>query len=146
MVSGLVLLADLASKHVALTSLSPYEPYPLTFFFNLTLAFNRGAAFSLLSTGSGWQTLFFLAIALVVSAVMLVWLFRLKSWEWITALAIGLVLGGAWGNVVDRFRFGYVIDFLDIHLAGYHWPTFNVADSAITVGALLLMWVNLKER
>lgn len=108
-------------------------------FFNLRLAFNRGAAFSFLSDAGGWQRWFFTALAVLVSIVILVWLKRLDGQEKWTAAGLSLVLGGAIGNVIDRIAFGYVTDFLDVFYQGWHWPTFNVADAAISVGAAILV-------
>ena len=112
-------------------------------FFNLVLVRNRGAAFSFLSSASGWQRELFIAIALIASA-WIVYLLRRYSRQTLFCFALSLILGGAIGNVIDRVLFGAVIDFLDFHVAGYHWPAFNVADSAITCGAALLVWESLR--
>lgn len=134
-----VVLGDLLTKHLALENLLPYQAVPITSFFNITLAFNKGAAFSFLNSASGWQNVFFISIGFVISVVLLVWLYKLtKSEKW-QGLAIGLILGGAWGNLYDRFQFGYVIDFLDVHIGEHHWPIFNIADSAICIGAFLML-------
>ncbi|MBI1988606.1 MAG: lipoprotein signal peptidase [Betaproteobacteria bacterium] len=114
-------------------------------FFNLVLVRNRGAAFSLFSSASGWQREFFIAIA-VIASVWVVYLLRRHPRESLFCLALSLILGGAIGNVIDRVLFGAVIDFLDFHVAGYHWPAFNVADSAITCGAALLIWDGFRPR
>ena len=106
---------------------------------NLTLAHNSGAAFSFLAQAGGWQRWFFAAIACVVSLVLVVWLVRLPAEKVLLALGISLLLGGAVGNLYDRILLGYVIDFLDVYYGTYHWPAFNVADSAITAGAGLLL-------
>jgi signal peptidase II len=107
--------------------------------FNLTLAHNYGAAFSFLADQSGWQRWFFAALALIVSSGLSVWLLRLApSQKWLAA-AIALLVGGAVGNLYDRVLFGYVVDFLDAYYGQYHWPVFNVADSAICIGAALLL-------
>ena len=113
-------------------------------FFNLVLVHNRGAAFSLLSSASGWQRELFIAIALIASA-WVVYLLRRYPRQMLFCFALSLILGGAIGNVIDRVLFGAVIDFLDFHLGGYHWPAFNVADSAITCGAALLVWDGLRS-
>jgi len=112
-------------------------------FFNLVLVRNRGAAFSFLSSAAGWQRELFIAIALIASA-WIVYLLRRYSRQTLFCFALSLILGGAIGNVIDRVLFGAVIDFLDFHVAGYHWPAFNVADSAITCGAALLVWESLR--
>ena len=106
------------------------------------LAFNPGAAFSFLSDAGGWQRWFFTALALGVSG-WIVSLLRKHSSEFRLSLALTLVLGGALGNVIDRVRFGAVVDFVQWHVAGFYWPAFNVADSAITLGAILLVWDQL---
>ena len=113
-------------------------------FFNLVLVRNRGAAFSFLSSAAGWQRELFIAIALIAST-WIVYLLRRYSRQTLFCFALSLILGGAIGNVIDRVLFGAVIDFLDFHVAGYHWPAFNVADSAITCGAALLVWEGLRS-
>lgn len=133
-----VIVADFVTKLAVLQNLRPGETIELTSFFNLVLVFNRGAAFSFLSDAGGWQRWFFTVLALTISAWIVVML-RRHAGERLLPLALSLVLGGALGNVVDRLRFGVVVDFLDVHVAGWHWPAFNVADSAITVGAVLLV-------
>ncbi len=138
-VSVVVCLMDFVSKHYALTQLAPYQPRAVTSFFNLTLAFNKGAAFSLLNSASGWQNVFFIGIGCVISVVLIVWLYRLSLAEKWQGLAISLILGGAWGNIYDRFQYGFVIDFLDVYMGQYHWPIFNLADSAICIGAALML-------
>ena len=117
----------------------------VTPFFNLVLVYNRGAAFSFLSSASGWQREFFIILALIASA-WIVYLLRRYPGQTLFCLALSLILGGALGNVLDRLLVGAVVDFLDFHVAGYHWPAFNVADSAITCGAALLIWDGLRPR
>ncbi len=137
-----IVLFDQLSKHWINIWMSPGESIPITPFFNLVYVFNPGAAFSFLSDASGWQRFFFTGVALAVSSwiVYLLWKHpgRLRF-----NVALGLILGGAIGNVIDRVTIGAVIDFLDVHVMGYHWPAFNVADSAITCGAVLLIWDSL---
>ena len=133
-----VIVLDQASKWSVLARFRPGEALELTGFFNLVLVFNKGAAFSFLSAASGWQTLFFLAIALGAALAVSVLLLRSTGTR-LFRFALALILGGALGNAVDRLRFGQVVDFLDFHVGAWHWPAFNVADSAITVGALLLI-------
>ncbi len=130
---------DQATKLAADAYLAPYRPRPLLPFFNLTLMYNEGAAFSFLSEAGGWQRWFFIALSSVVSVVLLVWLLRLPREERWLALALTLVLAGALGNLIDRVAYGHVIDFLDFYVGRWHWPAFNVADSAISVGAVLLV-------
>lgn len=138
-VSALVLALDQASKLVAESMLVLHEPVVLLPVLAITKAYNTGAAFSFLADAPGWQRWFFIGLATLVSVVLLVWLSRLKAHERWQALALALVLGGAVGNLVDRVVYGYVIDFIDVYYGSWHWPTFNVADSAITVGAGLLL-------
>ena len=103
--------------------------------FNLTLQHNTGAAFSFLSDAGGWQRYFFSGIAVVISVALVIWLYRLPAKQWLLALSLGLILGGALGNLWDRLVLGYVVDFISVHYRGWYFPAFNIADSAITVGA-----------
>lgn len=132
-----VLLLDQATKQLALEQLTLHEPVALLPFLNLTLVFNKGAAFGFLSSASGWQNVFFIIVALVACGVILTLLRQTR--ERLFAVALVLVLGGAIGNLVDRLIYGYVIDFVDVYYQSWHWPAFNIADSAITIGALLLI-------
>ncbi len=138
-VSLLVLVLDQASKLLADAMLALHQPVMLIPSLAITKAYNTGAAFSFLGDASGWQRWFFVGLAVLVSVVLLVWLLRLKTGERRTALALSLILGGAIGNLVDRVIYGYVIDFIDVYYGSWHWPIFNIADSAITVGAGLLL-------
>jgi len=117
---------------------------PVTGFFNLVLAYNKGAAFSFLASASGWQHGFFVAIAIGASLIILYLLAR-HGHQKLFSLALAMILGGAVGNVIDRLAYGHVIDFLDFHVGGWHWPAFNVADSAIVGGALLLIVDELRR-
>ena len=130
---------DQISKWIVLGALQPGDSRYVAPFFNWVLTFNSGAAFSFLSDAGGWQRWFFTALALAVSG-WIVTLLRRHTSEFRLSLALTLVLGGALGNVIDRLRFGAVVDFIQWHVAGYYWPAFNVADSAITIGAILLVW------
>ena len=134
-----VIVLDQLSKTWALGSLRMAEQVVVTSFFNLVLVFNAGAAFSFLANAGGWQKWFFVVLASGIS-LWLVAMLRQHAGERLMALALSLILGGAIGNVIDRLRFDAVVDFLDFHLAGAHWPAFNVADSAITVGVVLMLW------
>ena len=134
-----IVLLDLATKELAMQHLELYRPNAVFSWLNLTLAHNTGAAFSFLAGGGGWQRWFLSAVAVVIVVVLLVWLWRLPHRARLLPSALALVIGGAIGNLVDRIRFGYVIDFIDVHYAGWHWPAFNVADSAIVVGVILLL-------
>lgn len=133
-----VVVLDQVTKFAVASTFTLHEQLPLTPWFNLTLAHNPGAAFSFLSDASGWQRWFFTAIALAVSIAIVVWMKRLPANDRWMAIALALILGGALGNVWDRITLGYVIDFLDFYVGQWHWPAFNVADSAITIGAIML--------
>lgn len=138
-VSVLVLLLDQWTKSLAEAHLTFRETRPVTEFFDLTLAYNRGAAFSFLSDESGWQRWFFSIIAAVVSMVLVVWIWRLGSSQRLLAGGLCLILGGAVGNLYDRLVLGHVVDFIAVHYQQHYWPAFNIADSAITCGAVLLI-------
>jgi signal peptidase II len=139
-VSLLIVVLDQMTKLAILKWVPLYDKIALTSFINITHQHNRGAAFSFLADASGWQRWFFTVLAVVVSIGIVVWLWRVRR-EKLLVLSSGLalVLGGAIGNVVDRIRFGYVVDFIQVLIAGWPFPSFNVADSAITVGAVLLI-------
>ncbi len=141
-----LVVADQLTKAWVLAALTPYEPVAVTPFFNLVLVHNTGAAFSLLADAGGWQRWFFVVLTLTIAAIVAVWLWRSARAQRATPLALALVLGGAIGNLIDRLRFGHVIDFLDFHAAGWHWPAFNLADSAISCGAVLLVVLALAGR
>ena len=132
-------LLDLWTKHLASTQLDLYRAAPVTPWFNLTLAHNSGAAFSFLSDAGGWQRWLLSGAAVVIMAILLVWLKKLPANARLLPVAISLVLSGALGNLVDRIRYGYVIDFIDLHVNGVHWPAFNLADSAIVLGVVLIL-------
>jgi len=136
--SVLVVVLDFVSKIAVLAAFAPGESRAVTPFLNLVLVFNKGAAFSFLAGADGWQTLFFAAIAVVASIVISFLIVRNRNKPLFCA-ALALILGGALGNLYDRLVYGMVVDFLDFHAAGWHWPAFNVADSAITVGAAILI-------
>lgn len=136
--SAAIVVADQLAKWVVLARLAPGERREVTEFFNLVLVFNKGAAFSFLAEAGGWQTPILVAFALGAALVVSVLLLRSPGRRMFCA-GLALILGGALGNVIDRLRFGHVVDFLDLHAAGWHWPAFNVADSAITLGAALLI-------
>lgn len=130
---------DLWTKDIATQSLTLYRPVELTAWLNLTLAHNYGAAFSFLSDAGGWQRWLFTGLASVVTVVLIVWLLRLPAREKLTSAALGLIIGGAAGNLADRINRGYVVDFIDVYYRDWHWPAFNLADSAITCGVILLL-------
>ena len=136
--SAFVIFLDQLTKHVALNHLSLSRPYHLIPSFNFTLEFNSGAAFSFLSLASGWQRPLFAVIAIIVSIVILIYLFRMKKDQQWLAAGLAFILGGALGNLWDRISLGYVVDFLDLYIKHWHWPVFNVADIAICIGVLML--------
>jgi signal peptidase II len=139
LLSLLVVSLDRLTKYLAEHWLELGEPLPVTPFLNLTLVSNRGAAFSFMSEAGGWQRWAFAGLAVVVSAVLAFWLLRLpRGSRWLPA-ALSLVIGGALGNLWDRLAYGYVVDFIDVYYERWHWPAFNVADSAISVGAIMLV-------
>ena len=134
----LLVVLDQLTKYWVSASFGYGDARAITGFFNLVLTHNTGAAFSFLASAAGWQRGFFIVIALVAIIVISVLLAR-HSGDRLFCLSLALILGGAAGNVIDRILLGHVVDFLDFHIAGWHWPAFNLADSAITVGAVLLI-------
>ncbi|MFT5139419.1 MAG: signal peptidase II [Lysobacterales bacterium] len=137
--AGLVIILDIQTKQWASETLLLYRPSHINSWLNWTLAHNYGAAFSILSDAGGWQRWFFTILASAVTLVLLVWLCRLKKEEWRTGIALGLIIGGAVGNLIDRILLGYVVDFIDVYYKNHHWPAFNIADSAITCGIILML-------
>ncbi len=140
--SLIALVLDQWTKIAVDSSMRLYESIAIIPGFNLTYVHNTGAAFSFLSEAGGWQRWFFAAMALIISVILTVWLYRLKSHETLLAVALSLVLGGAIGNLIDRLAYGYVIDFLDVYYQSWHWPAFNIADMAISVGVFLMLLEN----
>ena len=136
--AGVVIALDQSTKAAVTAAFRLGESLPLTEFFNLVFVFNRGAAFSFLAGAGGWQKWFFVILALGVS-VWLIAMLRQNAGDRLLSTALALILGGALGNVVDRLRYDAVVDFLDFHWAGWHFPAFNVADSAISVGVALML-------
>ena len=144
-ITSLVIVFDQVSKWLMVSWLSLYETVVVMPYFNLTMAHNEGAAFSFLSEAGGWQRWLFIGLALIISVVLLVWLAKLKPTEKLEAISLSLILGGAIGNVIDRISYGYVIDFIDLYIGHNHWPVFNIADSAICIGAILLVADSFKS-
>ena len=142
--SALVIVLDQISKYMASHMLEMYQPVAVMPMFNLTLMHNTGAAFSFLSEAGGWQRWFFTIVALVISGVIVNWIRRLHPGQYFQAVALSLVLGGAIGNVIDRLLLGHVVDFIQIYYEQWYWPAFNIADSAISVGVVLLIWDTLR--
>ena len=140
--AGIVIVLDQATKALIMGSWVLGESVTVTSFFNIVFVFNAGASFSFLADAGGWQRWLFVSLALVIS----VWLFALlrqHAREKLLPMALAMILGGALGNVIDRLRFGAVVDFLDFFAAGWHFPAFNIADSAISVGVALTLWHQL---
>ena len=136
--SMLLLVADQFTKVLIMGYYQLGDSTTVTTFFNIVRAHNSGAAFSFLAGAGGWQRWFFTAIG-IGAALLMVWLLKKHAGQTLFAFAIASILGGAVGNVIDRVLYGYVVDFLDFHWRGWHFPAFNVADSAITIGAACLI-------
>ena len=143
-IATIILLLDQLSKWSALSNLQLGIPEPVLPFMNWLLLLNPGAAFSFLAQGSGWQRWFFTIVGLL-ACVYIVWLLRKSQSDKLLCVALSLILGGALGNVLDRIMYGAVVDFIDLHYANWHWPAFNIADSAICIGAALIIWGELHK-
>ncbi len=139
LLTALVLVLDFATKQLALRFLHPYQPVPIFPSFNLTLVFNPGAAFSFLSHSGDWQRWFLSLVAIVIVMVLMAWMRKLPANRKLALAGLALIIGGALGNLCDRLVLGVVIDFIDVYFKNYHWPAFNIADSAICIGVLLLV-------
>ena len=140
----IVLIADQFTKTLILGYYKLGDATHVTSFFNIVRAHNTGAAFSFLADAAGWQRWMFTGIG-VVAAVFIIWMLKSHAGQKLFSLSMALILGGAIGNVIDRMMHGYVVDFLDFHLGGRHFPAFNVADSAITIGAICLILDELRR-
>lgn len=138
--SLVVIVLDQLTKLWMEASFRLYEIKAVTGFFNLTLVYNEGAAFSFLSDAGGWQRWFFVVLAAVISVVLINWLRQLHPSQKLMALGLSALVGGAIGNAIDRLLHGHVIDFLDFYIGDKHWPAFNVADSAIVLGVIIFIW------
>ncbi len=139
LISVLVVVLDQITKYIADTSLDYRVPVNVMPSLNMTLVYNQGAAFSFLSDAGGWQRWFFMALSLIISIVLIVWLRTVDKNRRYLAWGLALILGGAIGNLIDRTLYGHVIDFIDAYYRSWHWPAFNIADSAIFLGACLLI-------
>ena len=146
LLSLIVVVLDQWTKHLAMNGLTLHEPVPILPYLNFTLTTNPGAAFSFLRDAGGWQRWLFISISSVVSIAIFVWLFRLRGRQRLLACALALVLGGAIANLWDRVTLGEVVDFVDVYFRRWHWPAFNVADSAISIGAILLLYSAFKTQ
>jgi signal peptidase II len=144
--SALVIALDQATKLAINASMELYQTIELLPVFQLTYLRNQGAAFSFLAGAGGWQRWFFIALAATASTLICYWLSRLQRGQRFEAAAWALILGGALGNLIDRIVYGYVIDFLDVFYGDWHWPAFNVADSAITVGVGMLLLDSFRSK
>jgi signal peptidase II len=142
----LVLVLDQLSKQWVHHSMALYDSIQLLPFFNLTYVRNPGAAFSFLSDAGGWQRWFFTVVAVVITIVLSIWLARLGPKVSKLSIGLSLIIGGALGNLIDRLWHGYVIDFFHLYYQNWHYPAFNIADSAIVVGAALLIWDSFSQR
>lgn len=142
--SATIIVLDQLTKKLALYYLSGGNIKTVLPVLDFSLAFNRGAAFSFLNAAGGWQNVFFIGLACLFSFAMIIWIVRNKYSG--QNASVALIIGGALGNVVDRFHYGYVIDFIDCHVGVHHWPTFNIADSAICVGVFFLLVFNFFSR
>ncbi|GAC1551670.1 MAG: signal peptidase II [Collimonas sp.] len=143
-IAALVLLIDQLTKITIVRLFSYGESQAVTSFFNLVLVYNKGAAFSFLSTESGWQRYFFTALG-IAAALFITFLLKRHAGQRMFCTALALILGGAIGNVIDRIAHGHVVDFLDFYVRNWHWPAFNIADSAICVGAVLFVIDELRR-
>jgi signal peptidase II len=137
--SLVIIVCDQLSKYWLGVTLVPYKPVPILPMLNITLAYNTGAAFSFLSGAGNWHRWFFTGFSLVVSVILVIWLWRTPKQAKLQSAGISLILGGAIGNLIDRGLYGYVTDFIDVYYKYHHFATFNIADSAICVGAALLV-------
>jgi len=147
LLSALLIVLDQWTKVLALQHLDYARPVPVfEGWLNWTLVYNYGAAFSFLTDAGGWQRWLFSGLAVVISGLLMYWLARLPRADWRQALPFALVIGGALGNLIDRLRLGYVVDFIDVYYDVHHWPAFNIADSAIVVGAILIALSGLRAQ
>ncbi len=140
-----VVVLDQATKFLVTRFLELYERVEVLPVLDFTLLHNTGAAFSLLADASGWQRNFFVGLGILVSLALIVWLWRLPRGERLLPISLALIVGGAIGNVIDRLVHGYVVDFIHAHWGGAYFPAFNIADSAITIGAVLLLLDAFRE-
>lgn len=137
--SLIIILLDQLTKYIAVDIIPLHQSIEVFPFFNWTLMYNEGAAFSFLSDQGGWQRWFFIILSSIVTTVLVIWLLRLLNDERSIAISLSLIIGGAVGNLIDRILLGHVVDFIHLHYESYYWPAFNVADSAITVGVTIMI-------
>lgn len=152
--AAVVMVLDQWTKHLAIETMRPLGVWETPFFtpdrievlpfLDIVMAWNRGVSFGIFNNGGDWNAVILSVLAVVISAALVVWMKRAHSLP--VALALGAIIGGALGNVIDRIRYGAVADFIDVHAMGWHWPAFNLADSAITVGAIVLILDSLFQK
>lgn len=143
--SLILVIADQLTKMMVLGSLELYESIEITSFFSLTHVHNYGAAFSFLADEDGWQQYFLVSISTIASIAIILWMRKTSTKQPYKLIALSLILSGAIGNLIDRAVFGFVIDFINLHYQDFYWPVFNVADTAITLGVILLLLVDFKQ-
>jgi signal peptidase II len=143
--STLIIILDQVSKQIALDQLPMHRSVSVLPGLDWYLTFNPGAAFSFLADAGGWQRWFFTITTIIISTIILVWIGRLQKTESISAISLCLIFGGAIGNLIDRVNYGYVVDFVQVWLGSYPWPAFNVADAAISVGAVVLLLTSFRQ-
>ena len=143
--SLILVIADQLTKMMVLGSLKLYESIEITSFFSLTHVHNYGAAFSFLADEDGWQQYFLVSISVIASIAIILWMRKTSTKQPYKLIALSLILSGAIGNLIDRAVFGFVIDFINLHYQDFYWPVFNVADTAITLGVILLLLVDFKQ-
>lgn len=141
-----ILIIDQLSKQWVMATFMLNKPVIIVSHLNFILAYNKGAAFGLLSNYPGWQRWLFIAVALVISVIILVWSSRLKNKDRWEGFGLACILGGALGNLFDRICYGHVVDFIDFYIETWHWYTFNIADIAICIGAFVLLCLSFKKR
>ncbi len=143
--SLILVIADQLTKMMVLGSLELYESIEITSFLSLTHVHNYGAAFSFLADEDGWQQYFLVSISAIASIAIILWMSKTSTNQPYKLIALSLILSGAIGNLIDRAVFGFVIDFINLHYQDFYWPVFNVADTAITLGVILLLLVDFKQ-
>ncbi len=143
--SLILVIADQLTKMMVLGSLKLYESIEITSFFSITHVHNYGAAFSFLADEDGWQQYFLVSISAIASIAIILWMSKTSTKQPYKLIALSLILSGAIGNLIDRAVFGFVIDFINLHYQDFYWPVFNVADTAITLGVILLLLVDFKQ-
>jgi len=144
-ISVIVIILDQSSKLWITQIISLHQSIPILPSFNFTLLYNEGAAFSFLAQAGGWQRWFFIILTTVIITILLIWLYNLERQQRLVMFSLALIIGGALGNLIDRVLYGYVIDFIDVYYQQWHWPTFNIADSAISIGVTLLLFDTIRQ-